>query len=268
MRRLLPLILFFLLSGVLAAQDYAQLDSLMGVYVSSIQREETETKEAETDYMIGAARDSATRQHIALWLFDYYKESPLMGEEAVAIHIYDSWFASGKLSWRSEFDAMDAKLFADFNRSSLLGMQAPALILRKPCGGRVNIPRSGRTAFIWFYDTACAKCKLEAKVLPGILDAETRSSVDFYAVYAGQDRKAWKAFRKDFKLRNHKVKLVHLWDPEVDSDYLRLYGVISTPKLYMVEPHGSIAGRRLEPENLPQMLSLAEQIESLYNNVQ
>ncbi|MCR5560839.1 MAG: thioredoxin family protein [Bacteroidales bacterium] len=267
MRKLFPVITLLLLSWTLAAQDYAQLDSLMGVYVTSIQREETESKTAETDYMIGAARDSLTRQHIALWLFDYYKASPLMGEEAVAIHIYDNWFAAGKTAFRSEFEEMDAKLFADFNRSSLLGMQAPVVTLRKPCGGKLTVPRPGRTALLWFYDTSCSKCTLEAKVLPGVLDGETRIPLDFYAVYSGQDKAAWKAFRRSFKLKNRNIKLIHLWDPEVESDYLRLYGVISTPRLYMVESRGSITGRRLEVENLPQMLSLAEQIESLYNNV-
>ena len=189
-----------------------------------------------------------------------------MGEEAVALHIYDSWLASGKIAFRSEFDGMDAKLFADFNRNSLIGMDAPVLTLRKPCGGKAVVPRTGHTALLWFYDTSCSKCALEASVLPGVLDSETRIPLDFYAVYTGQDRSRWKAFRKSFKLNNKKIRLRHLWDPETASDYLRLYGVISTPKLYMIEPKGSIIGRRLEVENLPQMLSLAEQIEQLYTN--
>lgn len=266
MRKLLLLIALLLSSLAIKAQDYGQLDSLMGVYVRALQREQTETKTAETDYMIGSAGDSATRQHIALWLFDYYKASPLMGEEAVALHIYDSWLGNGKVAFRSEFDEMDAKLFADFNRHSLVGMDAPVVKLLKRCGGSMEVPRKGRSSILWFYDTSCPKCKLEAQVLPGVLDSEASVPVDFVAVYTGQDSKAWKAFRRSFKLKNRNIKLIHLWDPEVDSDYLRLYGIISTPKMYMVEPHGSIIGRRLEIDNLPQMFSLAEQIESIYNH--
>lgn len=266
MRKLLYVIALLLAPGLVRAQDFTQLDSLMGVYVRSIQREETEAKASETDYMIGASKDSLTRQHIALWLFDYYKESPLMGEEAVAIHIYDKWLSTGEVAFRSEFDEMDAKLFADFNRSSLIGMQAPIITLFKPCGGRMAIPREGRCSILWFFNVSCSKCSVEVHVLPEVLNEGVKVPMDFYAIYTGVDRKAWREFRRTFKLKNRNIKLVHLWDPELESDFMRLYGVVSTPKMFMVEPRGSIIGRRLEIDNLPQMFSLAEQIESLYKN--
>lgn len=266
MRKALAVIMLLACAWLGRAQDYSQLDSLMAVYVQAMQTADTETKAAETDYMIGASSDSLTRQHIALWLFDHYKESPVMGEEAVALHIYDNWFSPGKVVFRSEFEGMDAKLFADFNRKSLIGMDAPAVTLRKRCGGKAVVPRPGHVTLLWFYDTSCAKCALEAKVLPGVLDSSVEFPVDFQAVYAGQDKAAWKAFRKSFKLKNKNIRLRHFWDPEIDSDYLRLYGVISTPKLYMIDSRGVIIGRRLEVENLPQMLQLAAQIENLYKN--
>ena len=248
---------------VAAERGFAQIDSLLDRYVLAIQPSTTDDKMHETDFMISAAADSATRQHIALKLFDYYKEAPVMGDEAVAIHIYDRWFKDGSLKWRGEFDEMDAKLFADFNRSSLIGMQAPKLSLRKPCRGRMQIPEEGRTAVLWFFDTSCGKCALEAKVLPGILE-KADFPLNFYAVYAGQSKKEWKAFRKEFKVGARNVRVVHLWDPEIESDYLRLYGVISTPRLFMTEPSGTIIGRRLEPESLQLMLPVAKEILKIY----
>lgn len=264
------LLLLCLLTGAIfsaSGQDlYEKLDSLMAVYVQSIRTEDEESKAGEADYMIGAAADSATRQHVALWLFDYYKESRVMGEEAVAIHIYDKWFADGTVPMRSEFDEMDAKLFADFNRNSLIGMQAPKISLFKPCRGHKTVPEDGKAAMLWFFDTSCGKCKVEAEVLPAVLEKEAVLPVDFIAVYAGQDKKSWRQFRRSFKVKNPNVKVIHLWDPEIDSDYLRLYGVISTPKLYMVSSRGEIIGRRLEVENLHEMFGLAKIIEDYLNN--
>ena len=248
---------------VAGERNFEQIDSLLDRYVIAIQRSTADAKMHETDFMIGAATDSSVRQHIALKLFDYYKEAPVMGDEAVAIHIYDRWFKDGGLKWRSEFDEMDAKLFADFNRSSLVGMQAPKITLRKPCKGRIQIPEEGSTAVIWFFDTSCGKCAMEAKVLPGILE-KADFPLNFYAVYAGQSKKDWKAFRKEFKVAARNVRIVHLWDPEIESDYLRLYGVISTPRLFMTEPSGTIIGRRLEPESLQQMLPVAKEILKIY----
>ena len=52
----------------------------------------------------------------------------------------------------------------------------------------------------------------------------------------------------------------------MESDYLSLYGVISTPKLYMTAPDGRIIGRRLEPESLAQLLPIAARIAKQEND--
>lgn len=240
-------------------QKYAALDSLMHQYLAAIQHGSIDSKIQESDFMIGAAADTAVRRHIALALFDHYKEAPVMGDEAVAIHIFDKWFATKAIAMRSEFDEMDARLFADFNRHSLIGMQAAKITLLKPCRGKMTIPEEGTAALLWFHDTSCGKCKMEAKVLPDIL-AKVDYPLNFYAVYAGQSKKEWRAFRRSFRIPQKNVRLVHLWDPEIESDYLSLYGVISTPKLYLTAPDGTIIGRRLEPESLAQMIPILRAI--------
>ena len=65
-------------------------------------------------------------------------------------------------------------------------------------------------------------------------------------------------------MKNPNVKLLHCWDPEVESDYLRLYAVISTPKMYMIAPEGSIIGRRLEIESLQSLLPVAKEINTMF----
>lgn len=269
MRRLLLLTAGLLAGMVLRAQNrvpadrLSVLDSLITAYVTAIQPQDVEAKEAECDFLIVSVRDSSMRQHIALCLFDHYKDAPVMGDEAVAIYIYDRYFADGPLAMRSEFDLLDAQLFADFNRSSLIGMDAPAVALRKPCRGLQDIPEKGVSSLLWFYDTACSKCVLEAKVLPGILEENAHFPLTLYAVYAGRDKKAWKQFRRSFRVKGGKVRVVHLWDPDNASDYIRKYGVISTPRMFMVSPSGSIIGRRLEVESLLQLLPVAEEIDGL-----
>ena len=51
-----------------------------------------------------------------------------------------------------------------------------------------------------FYDTACAKCQIETALMPSII-AEARFPLDFYAIYVGEDKRDWKAFRRNFKLK-------------------------------------------------------------------
>ena len=232
---------------------FAKLDVMLEKYTAAIERESFDVKKAESDFLISSVSDSTTTQHIALWLYDHYKDSPLMGDEAVAIHIYDNWFKPGTIQMRSEFDRFDAELFTSFNRSTLLGMKAPEVTLKKPCGGTVTIPRNGTYSILFFFDTSCAKCKLESQLLPSILE-KADFPCTFYAVYCGHDKKAWRQFRRSFKVKNKQLKTVHAWDPEIESDYLRLYGVISTPRLYFADTDGVILGRRLELESLAEII--------------
>ena len=243
---------------------YAVLDSLALNYLGAIQTESVESKQGESDYLIGSVRDSLLRQHLAITLFKYYKDAPVMGDEAVAIHIYDKWFATGKIAFQGEFEWLDAQTFCNLNRNTLLGMDAPVLTARKPCRGKVEVPVKGATTILWFYDTACSKCKVESQVLPGVLEKAVDFPVTLVAFYAGHDKKAWRAFRRSFKVKNPNVKLIHCWDPEVESDYLRLYAVISTPKMYMVAPEGSVIGRRLEVESLQSLLPTARELHLLF----
>ena len=260
MRRLVLILLttFAITASAFAQADssvLARLDTMLVGYVDALQRESLETKEKECDFLINSSNIPEIRQHIALKLFDCYKESKVMGDEAVAIDIYDKWFATGKIPFRGEFEQMQAELFANFNRSSLLGMDAPKVLLRKPCGGKVSIPEDGKPSILYFYDTSCGKCKVESQLLPGVLD-KIGFKTNLYLVYAGQNKKEWRRFRREFKCANKNVRIMHLWDPEIESDYLKLYGVISTPKLFFIEPEGTIVGRRLEIDSLMEVIDI------------
>lgn len=231
----------------------ARLDSLLVKFYSALERDDNDRKTAEFNYLIASCKDSLTRQHVAMEILDHYSNHVrVMGEEAVAIALYDKWVASGLVKPRDEWEQMNLDLFASFNRNSLVGMQAPKITLRRPGGGKELMPAGGRVSVIFFYDTSCGKCRLESQVMPMIIN-KVEFPLDFYAVYAGTDRKQWRDFRKGFRFKNRNVKLHHLWDPEIDSDYQRMYGVTGTPRLFVVLEDGEIIGRKLEVDNLQQI---------------
>lgn len=231
---------------------YAPLDSLLTQFYATLEREDTETKNAEFDALIGSCRDSLTRQHVTFAVFDHYRYSRLMGEEAVAVHIYDEWIAPGRVPARSEFELFEAERFALENRSTLIGMPAPRLTLRTPCGGRRTLPSDTRPAVLFFYSPHCAKCRLETHALPAVL-ADVEFPLDFFAIDVDTDRQDFKAFRKALKTSKKNVKMIHLWDPKGESTLLLDYGVFSTPKVFVVW-EGEILGRRLEMDSLQEII--------------
>ena len=255
----------------LAGQEdrYTKLESLLDEFVQTMQAQSLDEKAAECDRMITACVDSTTKHKVARGLFERYRDSELMGDEAVAIGIYDKWFADGPLTFGTEFETLNAGLFADVNRSTLLGVKAPRIIMENPDGKRVRFPRAGRTTVVFFYNVDCAKCKAVEAALPSVLN-DAGFGIDIVAVYVGDKSREWESFRKSrfTGYTNKKLFMFHLWDPEGKTEFERLWGVISTPKLYLVDAEGTVIGRRLEPEALLQLLPLAEKIQNEYEKQQ
>lgn len=240
----------------------AQLDSLNKVkltnlleeYYEALLPESLDVKEAEFDDVIASCTAPEVRSFVAHSILKHYMDPPLMGEEAVAIHVYEKWFLPGDAGIKDEWEQFEAELFYRFNHQSMLDAPAPVLNIKSGCK-LVKVPSSGRPCVIYFYDTSCAKCKLVTPQLPAALQL-VQFDMDFFAVYAGEDEAAWREFRRNFKAETPHVKVIHLWDKDMESDYQMKYGVTSTPKLFFVDRSGTIQGRRLDAESLKQLISI------------
>ena len=267
MRRLCVIFLTFLLCVMDAAAQIdstklRELDSRLERYFSILEAEPVEVKNRECDALIEAASDSSLRSKIALKIYKHYLNSALMGDEAVAIHLTDKWFSSGKVSMGSAQALLDAKLFAEFNRKSLIGMKAPQVTLTDPSGAHVTFPvilseakdLRPRFSILYFYDTDCAKCKLESATLRSMLD-DKEYPVDVVAVYVGREADSWQKWREStFVLKRGGARVIHLWDPDGKSGYQLDYGVTVTPRMFLIDPSGVIIGRGLDTIALDTLL--------------
>lgn len=267
MKRILayiPVLVLLLLTGGRGMLNAQQLDSAkmaaleqnLSEYFDLLKYEDIDVQKAEADFMIEASSDSLVRQFVAMRIYDHYIGSPVMGAEAVAIHIFDNWFQTRKISFGNDMDLLNARIFADFNRQSQIGEKAPQLTMETFSGDTLSLfeTEGKRYSVLFFYDSGCAKCKVES-ILLGNMIATEDFPIDFYAIYASDNRSAWEKYiseRLTFDSGNTKV--VHLWDPELDSDFQRKYGVIQTPRIFLVRPDGTIIGRSLDTQSLAAML--------------
>lgn len=265
MKRLLLILIcscLALVSSVISAQQLdssvrAALDERLTEYFLTLDREGLDVQKQECDFLIGTATDSLVRQFVALRVYDHYLSSPVMGAEAVALHVFDNWFLPGHVRMGSDMDLLNARIFADFNRQSMIGERAPELCMESLEGGMADISvseRQGRYSVLFFYDVDCSKCKVESILLRNVLETED-FPIDFYAIYAGDNRSKWESYVEDrLSVQASRTRTVHMWDPQFDSDFQRKYGVIQTPRLFLVSPEGIIIGRGLDAQALSLML--------------
>lgn len=232
----------------------AALGERLQEYYRAIERESLQVQAGECDFLIESTNDSLLRQFVALDIYRHYLDSPVMGAENVAVYVYDKWFDSGKVKMKTEAERIAAKVYAEFNRQSLIGKEAPSIVMESFDGIQFEIygpeDTSGRYRILYFYDTDCSKCKLETILLKNLL-AEKKYPVDLFAIYAGSDREAWSNYIEE---RLTVPAARHFWDPSLESDFQRKYGVIQTPRLFLVNPEGVIVGRGLDVRALEIML--------------
>ena len=244
-------------AGQVDSTRLKELDKRLEQYFQILEPQGVGVKIEECDLLIDSAKDSLLRQHIALKAYEHYLNSTLMGDEGVAVHLTDTWFTSGLVSMGGEDVLLNARIFADFNRQSLLGEPAPSFVMESFEGDSIAFGgRSDRYRLLLFYDTDCAKCKLEMMRLRPLLDSRDWP-VDFYAVYTGGDKESWRQWLSDrMNINAPRMRIFNLWDPEVASDYQMKYGVLQTPRMFLVDRDGTIIGRGLDSAALESLLDV------------
>ena len=255
MKRLLTALLALFFAFSLQAQEdrFEALGAKLEEYFAALVGDPVAVQNAECDFLIESCQDSLTRQFVALKIYDHYVNSRIMGEDGVAVHIADTWFIPGKVAMHSEVDLLNAKVFAEFNRDALLGVEAPALVVADKDGETVTVPGKGEYTVLYFYDTSCSTCRIESPRLREFLK-ETDFPLRTVAFYTGEDAEQWAQYQASTL---NLPGITHVWDPEFDSDYQRKYGVLQTPRMFLIGPDGAVIGRGLDT---PALQLLTEKI--------
>ena len=237
----------------------AALGQKIDEYVKRLEPLDSKTQNEECDFLISTCKDSLIRQYVTVRLYGHYVRSKLMGSETMAVHIADTWIIPGKVKMYNDIDLINVKIFAEFNRRSLIGMKAPELELIRQDGAKETLftGKSRQRTILFFYDTGCPNCLAQAVMLRAMLDNSEHDTM-LAAVYVGTDSLAWMQYiNKHLSFISHK-NVQHFWDPNVDSDFQRKYGVLQTPKMLLIDHDGIILGRNLDVPSLSIMLERLE----------
>lgn len=210
-----------------------------------------------SEFLIGVSKDSVMKTYVARFLFDKFFNSPVMGMETPAIYLAKNYFLNRKLGGLHSADLESLRLFVEFNKNSLIGMDAPELKMENNRGDSVSL-RSLKSQYtlLYFYDDECSVCKSEAPKIKAVLRENSDLNISVYAVYVQSSKENWQAdIKKSYppdSLAGHNWNF--LWDSEMQSDYQRLYGVLSTPKLFLIDSDKKIVGRNLNAAALSDLL--------------
>ena len=115
------------------------------------------------------------------------------------------------------------------------------------------MPGTGEYTVLYFYDTSCSTCRIESPRLRDFLK-DTDFPLQTVAFYTGDDEEEWARYQATSL---NVPGITHVWDPEMDSDYQRKYGVLQTPRMFLIGPDGTVVGRGLDT---PALRMLTEKL--------
>ena len=216
MKRILVITVLALVLGLgSATAQESTTHSSVTAYLQTLLTEPVDSINLHVDRLI----DSVGRQQpelqskVAGIVFDYFSTSPVMGHEAVAVHIADECFLNKRLPLENENLYPIIYTFAEFNRSSLVGKDAPALQMQSIDSIPVEI-RDINTPLkvLFFYDTECSTCRKQTPLLADLARNYQGAPLTLVAFYTQSDRAAWEAYVQEWfgDIDNPNVLLVHL----------------------------------------------------------
>lgn len=225
---------------------------------------------AACDLLIGSATNKEAATSIAGYLFNRFSTSRVMGDESVAIHISKNYFLNGKLEWQGDGGLALLRLYTEFNENSLLGMKAPSLDLQTPDRAVLSLYKvKSRYTLLYFFDSSCNYCREQLPSLTATLSRFSHLNITVHAVYSQTDTAGLNRFREEFAhhITDSGVKWNFVYDPCNTSNFHKLYNVLSTPRIYLLDQNKIIIGRNLDNPSLNELLDSEEKKHSRMHSV-
>jgi peroxiredoxin len=243
------------------AQDTVKLDTGIAKerveeYLKELQFNHTDTILAKVNNLILRGENEQTRSFLAYTAYNFFYNSKLMGQEGIAVKIAQEWFLNDRLPWPNEEGKFLLRTFVEFNRHSLIGMEAPQLELQDTLGERISLNSiAAEYTIVYFYSSGCSSCKVQTPQLVDFVNGYEDGVLAVYAVYADSNENEWKSYiNENLHIYNPFVFWHNVYDPDFSSGFHMLYNVIKTPQMFLLDKEKRIIGRGLDTDALKELL--------------
>lgn len=225
-------------------------------YLKMVQYNHNDTIKKLIYEMIASGSNDHIKGKLAYTAFNFFYDSRIMGQEEIAVKIAQEWFLNGNLEWPDAEGRFLLRTFVEFNRHSLIGMEAPELQMSDTIGNPVSLHSlDAEYKIIYFYSNHCASCRTETPQLVDFVNSYDQGPLAVYAVYTDMDEGDWKRFiNSNLFIFNPFMNWVNVYDPTYKSGFQMLYNVIKTPQMFLLDKENRIIGRNLDVDALRELL--------------
>ena len=222
---------------------YSRLDAFFRNVV--IQAPDSINKEIDKIIRI-CESDYKIFQFVSVFLFNHFRESEIMGHDAVMVKLADDIYLSGKADWVSKEFKDDLKKQIDLIRPNLIGNKAVDLVMNSYKGIFVSLYDIEKDfTILYFWEPDCGHCKEATPKLKEYYEQTHDYTYEVFAVCTTAEKDKWSKY-----IEENKLTWINGWDPERSSHFDYYYNVQSTPMIYILDKNKKIIAKKIDVEDI------------------
>lgn len=198
-----------------------------------------------------AEGDSVMFRYLVVFLFNHFRESPIMGHDGITVKIIDDYYLSGKANWINEDTFKSLSEDANRLRTNLIGKKAVDLVMETYSGQPKSIYDITKDfTILYFWEPNCGHCKTSTPKLKELYDKYKTKDVELFAVCTQDNREEWEAY-----IAENELDWINGWDPARSTHFDFFYNVTATPLIYILDKEKIIIAKKIGVENIEAFLS-------------
>ncbi len=223
------------------------LQARLEAFFSNVVIQAPDSINKEIDWIIKKCRsDYKVFQFISVYLFNHFRESQVMGHDAVMVKLADDIYLSGKADWVSKEFIDNLRKEIELIRPNLIGKKGKDIVMSSYKGIFVSLYDIEKEfTILYFWEPDCGHCKEATPKLKAYYDKARTQGIEVFAVCTTADKGKWAKYIQD-----NNLTWINGWDPERRSHYDLYYNVQSTPTIYILDRNKKIIAKKISVEDI------------------
>lgn len=197
--------------------------------------------------------NKAMFRYLVSYCFNYALESKIMGMDAAFVYIAQRYYLSGQANWIDKENREKIEREVILTQYNLIGMKAQELKLPNIDGNWVSLHETKAPfTLLLFWEADCGHCKKQVPLVKTqLLDKFKPYGFKVFAVHTQNEKEKWEKFVTEHDL----FDFINCWDPQNQTNFRVYYHIESTPILYLLDKDKKIIAKKLDIEQLADMLT-------------
>lgn len=191
-----------------------------------------------------------TFRYVISFLFNHFRESQIMGHDAIVVMIAEEYYLSGKADWVDDKFLEDLSKDVAMIKPSLIGRKAVDITMETYSGVYKSLHDiNSDFTILYFWEPDCGHCKTVTPELKKYYDSNRNNGIEVFAVCTQDDREEWEKY-----IAENGLEWINGWDPARSTGFDFYYNVRATPLIYVLNREKEIIAKKLPVANLEDFI--------------